>query len=219
MVKSAPTEPPRAPETRDEAVVRPLRFADDDQAFVEALKAGHQDAFAALYDRYADHVHRVLVRILGFDHEIGDLLQEVFMQALGSIGSLREADRLKAWLTRIAVFTARGCIRRRTRRRWLRIAPPETLPEQVAPTADDETREALRLTYEVLELLPTVERIAFSLRFIEGLELTEVAAACDVSLATIKRKLTKAERRFVALAGRRGPLAGWLEQSARWRDR
>jgi RNA polymerase sigma-70 factor (ECF subfamily) len=219
MVRTAPSDTPTETQRSNGAVIRPLRFAGDDQAFVAALKAGHQDAFAALYDRYANHVQRVLVRILGFDPAIGDLLQEVFLQALGSIGSLRDADRLQAWLTRVAVFTARGCIRRRSRRRWLRLAPPEGLPVQVAPEADEETREALRLTYEVLERLPAEERIAFSLRFIEGLELTEVADACDVSLATIKRKLAKAEQRFVALARHRGPLADWLEQSARWRDR
>lgn len=219
MVRSATPEPAFEAPRHDGAVIRPLRFADDDAAFVAALKAGHQDAYAALYDRFGEHVRRVLVRILGFDEELGDLLQEVFLQAFASIGALREPDRLQAWLTRIAVFTARGCIRRRSRRRWLRLVPPEHVPEQIAPQADAEDREALRLTYEVLDHLPAEERIAFSLRFIEGLELTEVADACDVSLATIKRKLAKAEQRFVALARRRAPLAGWLEQSARWRDR
>jgi RNA polymerase sigma-70 factor (ECF subfamily) len=70
----------------------------------------------------------------------------------------------------------------------------------------------------VLGRLPVDDRIAFSLRFIEGLELTEVARACGVSLNTIKRRLDRAERRFVALAAREPSLREWLDQGARWRS-
>ena len=58
-------------------VVHPLRFVGDDEAMLEALKSGHVSAVAALYDRYAGHIRRVLLRIVGDDSEIGDLLQEV----------------------------------------------------------------------------------------------------------------------------------------------
>jgi RNA polymerase sigma-70 factor, ECF subfamily len=46
-----------------------------------------------------------------------------------------------------------------------------------------------------------------------------VAAACDVSLATIKRRLVRSEKRFVAVAARYPELKPWLEGGARWRDR
>ena len=73
--------------------------------------------------------------------------------------------------------------------------------------------------YRVLDVLPVDERIPFALRFIDGMELTEVAAACDVSLATIKRRLARSEKRFVAVAARYPELGPWLEGGARWRDR
>ena len=88
-----------------------------------------------------------------------------------------------------------------------------------AVVLSEEVREALEETYRVLDLMPADERIAFALRFVEGMELTEVADACGVSLATIKRRLSRAETRFVAMAGRREPLREWLGSSARWRDR
>ena len=203
----------------DRGVVHPLTFVGDDHSMVEAILAGHPGASAAMYDRYSDHVYRVLVRIMGFDDQLQDLLQEVFMEALRSVGSLRKSAQLKAWLTAIAVHTARACIRKRTRRRWLQFRQPDKLPERIAVEADDETREALEATYEVLGLMPAQERIAFSLRFIDGMELTEVAEACGVSLATVKRRLLQAQQRFIKMASRRKALEDWLEKSPRWRDR
>ena len=62
---------------------------------------------------------------------------------------------------------------------------------------------------EALAVLSSDERIAFSLRHLEELELTEVASACGVSLSTVKRRLKRAEERFDALALRDPRLAGW----------
>ncbi len=59
------------------------------------------------------------------------------------------------------------------------------------------------------------ERVIFSLRFLEGMELAEIAVACDVSLSTAKRRLKEAEKHFVARARRMPALRPWLEEG-RW---
>ena len=82
-----------------------------------------------------------------------------------------------------------------------------------------EAREALRQTYAVLERMPADERIAFCLRFMEGMELTETAEACGVSLATIKRRLVKAQQKFVAAAGADPLLREWIRRGERWEVR
>ena len=79
-----------------------------------------------------------------------------------------------------------------------------------------ETHEAVRATYRVLDAFPEDERIAFSLRFISEMQLTEVAAACRVSLATIKRRLARAEKRFVEAARNHPALCERLDASGRW---
>ena len=201
------------------AVVRPIRFVGDDEAMVAAIIAGHPGASEAMFDRYSDHVYRVLMRIMGFDDEIGDLLQDVFVEALKGISSIREGSNVKAWLTGIAVHVARSCIRRRSRRRWLQFRQPESVPQQVSMDAPKEVVEALEETYAVLDLMPADERIPFALRFIQGMELTEVARACDVSLATVKRRISRARTRFATMAQRREPLKDWIDNSPGWRDR
>ncbi len=191
-----------------------LRAGESDATLVRALRGGDPHAGAALFDRYAVHVRRVLARVLGPDPELSDLLQDVFVAALGSVHSIEDPSALKAWLTRTAVFTARGKIRRRTRWRFLRFVPDDELPEPAAPALDDEGSEAVAAVYRVLRALPADERIAFALRILDGMELTAVATSCGVSLSTIKRRLTNAQTRFQELARREPVLQSWLSENA-----
>jgi RNA polymerase sigma-70 factor (ECF subfamily) len=184
---------------------------------VNALKQRRPEAAAALFDRHAVHVRRVVARVLGPDPALPDLVQQSLLSALESIDRLEDPECLDAWLTSIAVYTTRAFIRRRSRWRFLRYVAPEDVPEVPSSGVSPEVTEALQATYRVLDQLDPDERIAFSLRFIDGMELTEVAAACGVSLATIKRRLSRAQERFVALARQNDTLRGWLEAGNRWK--
>ena len=125
-----------------------------------------------------------------------------------------DSASLRPWLLQIAVRTARKCIRRRATRRILGLRTPGELPD--APDAvDPEQQTAVRRAHAALDRLPTDERIAFCLRFVEGMQLDEVADACDTSLATVKRRLVKARVRFERLAARDSLLGRWIEEVAR----
>src|SRR4029079_179468 len=105
------------------------RFEGNDEALVLALREGNQAAASELVRRHGPYVERVLARILGVDGELPDLLHDVFVCALDSIDSLKNQGMLKEWLRGVAVFVARGCLRRRRRRRWLVFRPAEELPD------------------------------------------------------------------------------------------
>jgi RNA polymerase sigma-70 factor (ECF subfamily) len=64
--------------------------------------------------------------------------------------------------------------------------------EVPAPGATAEERAILSRLYEVLDGLPTDQRLAWSLRYLEGEPLDAVAAACGCSLATAKRRVSAA---------------------------
>ena len=210
---------PTAPTDKFFVVLTPLTFIGDDPALVAALRAGHPGAAAALYDRYAGHVRLTLRSILGPDDDIPDLLQEVFIRALDRVDGIREVDRLSSWLTTIAIFVARAQIRLRSRRRWLRFFSPErTRPRQLEQPSSD-ARRALREIYAVLDRMPTDQRMAFVLRYLHGVTLVEAAEACETSLATIKRRLTRAEARFLEAVRRRPGLVQWLEEGTRWTEK
>ena len=90
----------------------------------------------------------------------------------------------------------------------------DELPE--LPCDDDPgARETVRAVYAVLDAMPTDERICFALRFVHGEELTDVASAVGCSLATVKRRIARAEERFVALCRRDPSLVDRLNRG-RW---
>lgn len=188
-----------------------LPIPESEAGLVAALQAGRADARKALFDRYSNDVERILYRILGPDPDAADLLHDVFVVALGSIGQLRDPRVLAGWLRGITVHKARKHIQRKQRWRFIQLFAPSDVPEREAPVLPLEVSAALRCTYQVLEQLPADERVAFALRFIDSMELTAVAQACDVSLATIKRRLTRAQSTFRTLAAGHPELTEWLQ--------
>lgn len=192
------------------ALSLPLLPTCEDASLVEGARRGATWARATLYDRHARDVARVLGAVLGPDPEVADLVQETFVEAFGSISRLRDVDALTPWLRQIAVNRARSCIRRRARLRLFGALGLVDVPDPPSKSASPEVREALAETYRIIEALPVDLRIAFTLRFIDGRELVEVADACEVSLATIKRRLVAAEARFRRIAAHGGKLDDWL---------
>jgi len=193
-----------------------LPVPEGDAALVEALRRDRPGARAALFDRYAAHVRRVLVRVLGLDSEIPDLVQDVFVTALEGMDRLEDSTALRGYLTSVAVYSARALIRKRTRRRILSFLEPERIDRFASVGATDEMHEAVRALYDVLDAMPADERIAFALRFVEGMQLPEIAAACRVSRATVSRRLQRAQRVFVERAMRHPALSEWLSGGTRW---
>lgn len=204
------TDAPKSP------VAPPAPIFADDAELVAALRRGDGRARMILVERYEPLVERLVAGALGIDAEIPDVVQDVFVAVLEGIRNLKDASALRSWIATLAVFTARGRIRRRRRWRWIRFVAPEDVPEVPVAGPQGETLEAVRATYGILAGFPADERIAFSLRFISEMQLTEVASACSVSLATIKRRVARAERRFVEAASAHPALNERLANGGRW---
>lgn len=184
---------------------------------VNGLQNGEGWAQHALLADYTHHVERILTRILGNHTDLDDLVQEVFIRSFERIRELRVPGALGGWLTSIAVYVAREAIRRKRRRRWLSFVPPEETIETEMPTASPEVRAAVMAVYEVIGHLNPDEQIAFTLRFIEEMELSEIAAVCGVSLSTVKRRIKRAETRFEERGTAHEMLAPWFKEGTRWR--
>lgn len=202
---------------RPESVVRELhpgRVAPADSELVAQLRAGKRDAAGTLFDRHGEKVERLLFSLLGPEPEAEDLLHEVFLRAIEGIHDLDEPTKLRSWLAGIAIFTAREWIRSRVRRRWLSFVAE--VPEIATSGPSEEVTEATRCTFEVLRGMSADDRIVFSLRFIEGMEMQEIAVSCDMSLSTAKRRLQDAEKHFLARARRFPALRPWIEEGGRW---
>ena len=208
---------PKSAEPTSEGVVRPFPGPMSDALLVAAIRAGRPNVGDQLFERYGEYVERLIVRVLGLDTEVPDLINEVFARAFERMDQLEDATALKSWLGSIACFTARSFLRdRRSRRRFLNFFAPEELPEIPVSGAPVECSLALARTYRVLDMLSVDERIAFALRFVEGMSLGEVAYAMDVSVGTVKRRLTAGKKRFVREAERDPLLRDLIQNSQRW---
>jgi len=179
----------------------------EDASIARLLIESDPRAPRVAWQRFAPMVHRMLKRAFGPDHEIDDLVQEVFLTLFGRVYTLREPQALRAFVISITANTIRYEFRRRAARRWLRFGEP--LDVQAAD-ADLDSREAIVRLYRILDRLGSDDRTVFVLRFLEGLDLTEVSQALGVSLATTKRRVARSWRRVVAGVTRDDALVEYL---------
>lgn len=177
-----------------------------DAELVRAVIQGDANAMGVVWDRYAALVRNVLRSSLGFDSDVEDLLQEVFIAFLHGAERLRSAESLRAYLVGVAVRRVMGELRRRRVRRWVTFQPTDELAEVHAAPHDSESAQVLRALYRVLERMPNRRRLAFVLRHVQGCEVVEAAQLLGVSESTIKREARRARATIKLRAEQHEPL-------------
>ena len=175
-----------------------LRLPDSlsDAELVDRAKRGDRWCREVLYRRHADYLLGLATRLLGNRGDAEEIVQDGFIAAFEQLATLRDVGALRAWLGQIVVNLVRHRLRRLRLLRLLgldRGADDATLEALAAPGLHPEACAELALLDRVLARLRPDLRIAWMLRHVEGLDLTEAAAACGCSLATIKRRLGDAD--------------------------
>lgn len=167
----------------------PKLVPPDDATLVARFAAGDDDAFDELYNRHVRYVAGVAYRLLRDEAELNDVLQETFLAALETMGQLRQPERVRAWLVGIAVRRVRRRLHKRTRWAFVR-----RLFGAGAPTASNpEERAHADELAEVLSSIAPKYQTPWVLHHVEGETLPVVAEIEGVSLATVKRRIARAE--------------------------
>jgi RNA polymerase sigma-70 factor (ECF subfamily) len=152
--------------------------------------------FEALYAKHARYVAGVVHRIMGRDGEVDDIVQETFIDAIDGLARLlaRLEDRtaVRAWLVTVAVRRTRRVLARRRRRALFSFWVADFAPR----ASDPRDRAAVDELYDALGRIPEDLRIPWVLHRVEAMSLPETAAACECSLATVKRRIADAEERI-----------------------
>ena len=145
---------------------------------VAAARAGDRDAYGRLYDRFAPMVHGLLLaRVPRCDVE--DLVQDVFLQAMRRLSSLRSAEAFGGWLAAIA--------RNRARDHWRRGEDTVELPEDVAGTPHPEAETLAVLA--AIRRLPEAYRETLVLRLVEGMTGPEIAERTGLTPGSVRVNL------------------------------
>ncbi len=132
-----------------------------------------------------------------------DAAQEVFFKAWRALDTFREEGSEKTWLIRIALNTCRDYQRTGWFRFMDRRVTPEDLPEESADFSFEDGTVSGAIASLPSRLKPTI-----LLRYYEGMSLQETAEALNVSIATVKRRLKKANQIL------HRNLKGWYEDEA-----
>ena len=143
-----------------------------------------------------DAVYRLTAAILGNEADATDAAQETFVAAWRQIRGLRQADRLDAWLQRIAVNASRMTMRSRGRRRVREI--PSSEVEAAASRVRESTTADAHLLDAALRRLPVDQRAILVLHHLEGQSLDEIASAMEIPVGTAKSRLFTARRSLEA---------------------
>jgi RNA polymerase sigma-70 factor, ECF subfamily len=149
--------------------------------------------FDRLFDRFAPYVASVALRLMGDDSLVDDLVQDVFLDCYRKLGTLQNMEHARRWLVMVTVRKAGRRLHRKKIVQFLHFSDVD-VPEPSVPLVTADERAQLVMLYGILERIPVKERIAWSLRYLEGAEVSEVAYACGCSLATAKRRILAARK-------------------------
>ena len=153
---------------------------------------GEPVTFEVLFGRYSGYVAGLASRLLGSgDSDLDDVVQDVFWLASRRIGKIRDLVQARGWLATVTTRVVRRKLLRRRFRALFHASPDSG--DVPARGATAEEHAVLARLYEVLEGLPTDQRLAWSLRYLEGEPLDAVATACGCSPATAKRRVAAAK--------------------------
>ena len=169
---------------------RLLRLRSDEQ-LLALFRAGHDEAFRVIHDRYRQRLFVYARQMLsGSRSDADDALQDVFLRAYHALRADGRPVALRAWLYRVAHNRCIDQLRRP-------VPPPaDVFDVHRAPLHDPlveaERREDLRRLVADVRRLPEQQRSALLMRELEGLSYQELAVALDVTIPAIKSLLVRA---------------------------
>ena len=192
-----------------------LTLQSEESALIEELRAGSEEAFSWLIQRYHQPIYSLLARTVHDRTDAADLTQEVFVKVFRGVGSFHGESSLRTWIYRIALHEASN-----RRRWWMRHKQQEVPIEQEMPDCGsghptrlvDMLVDPAESPYEMavhaenrerveaaLMQVPEPFRTTLILRDIEGFVYEEVAEMQGVNLGTVKSRLMRGRAALKAI--------------------
>lgn len=168
------------------------RAQPDDNELMVLVQGGNHDAFAQLYDRYADRAHRVARSVSTDDARAQDAVQEGFASIWKARSTYRpEAPTAAAWVLTLVRHRAIDLKRRDMTRNKHQVSDDHL---EDRPALTDIAEQAIQRLAAgelkaLLNRLPEPQAEVIILAFYDELTHTEIAAQLGVPVGTIKGRM------------------------------
>ncbi len=133
--------------------------------------------------------------------EAEDLAQEVFLKAWARIDSVRDPERSREWLFRMARNNCLDYEKKRRLRRLLQRSLAKDIPDARTPERSTIYRDELRLLKDAVRNLPKKLRDTFVLRSYGGLPYREIASVLKIKEGTVMSRLNEAREKIRSRMG------------------
>ena len=171
---------------------------------IERAKAGDQQAYTALYEATEREVYRTVRAMLRSEELARDVQQEVYVYAFTHLDSLREPEKLRAWLRGIAVNQSYSALRQTSPILFSELENGEgrELPELADLSGDTEPelrlerKETARYVNEILDDLTDGQRAVVAMYYYEQLPVSEIARDLGVAPGTVKTQLFRSRKKI-----------------------
>ena len=169
--------------------------AISDEALVQAIRRGDEQAAACLYQRHVDRVHRICHRIVLDDSQVTDCVQDVWLKVFRHLDRFRCEKSFPAWLNSIAAHTAIDYCRkwkRNGRHVGLDNVPSAALSAK--PACDGQQLDDAFVQERVWEALKDItakQRTAFVLRYFEEMSPAEIARVLGCREGTVRTHIQR----------------------------
>ena len=172
---------------------------DEERDLVERLRAGDEEAYAEMVEKYSGPLRRVAMGVLGDPDEAEEVVQEAFLNAYEALKDFRGESSLQTWLYRIALNASLMRLRKKVTALSLeRDLQEERLPAGRTVSPEEALIEAERRVtlMKAIDKLPESLREVVLLRDIEGLSNAEAARIVGISPGAFRVRLHRAHQRL-----------------------
>ncbi len=174
-----------------------------DMALVQAAQNGDRDAFGLLYARYSRMVHGILLTKVPYA-AIEDLVQDVFLQALPRLNSLRDVSRFGGWLA--AITRNRATDFHRQSHPTDEFVEESHSDENISHPATRIGQSEAHQVLQAIRSLPDAYRETLILRLVEGMTGPEIAARTGLTHGSVRVNLHRGMQQLRELLGHKsGP--------------
>ena len=161
----------------------------EDRLLLWKFKRGSRDAFRVIYEKYAGDMLTLAGNLL--DDKVGaeDIVQDVFIKFVESVGTFRLTGSLKSYLATCIANRSRDCIRRRIRQRTAVTKQAKKTPAKTKSMVHLAIRsEQLQKLSDAMTELPYEQREVIALRIHGNLGFRQIAELQNVSTKTVQSR-------------------------------